>query len=134
MYLNYIYAVFQGKDRGCLLQSKVKHNVCYLIFEEQDILNHGFVNLLQKKIYLKAMLLKFNFVVSNTILDKKDPISLYTVPYDYILLLPNIYLSNIALLFPETFTMIILSTKMEKYTSNTQTHILSLNVNSTVYV
>ena len=129
MYLNYIYAVFQGKDRGCLLQSKVKHNVCYLIFEEQDILNHGFVNLLQKKIYLKALLLKFNFVVSNTILDKKDPISLYTVPYVYIL--PNIYLSNIALLFPETFTMIILSTKMEKYTSNT--HILSLNLNSIVY-
>ena len=102
------------------------------IFEEQDILNHGLA--FQKKIYLKAMLLKFNFVVSNTILYKKDPISMYTVPYDYILLLPNIYLSNIALLFPETFTMIILSTKMEKYTSNTQTHILSLILKSTVYV
>ena len=102
------------------------------IFEEQDILNHGLA--FQKKIYLKAMLLKFNFVVSNTILDKKDPISLYTVPYVYIL--PNIYLSNIALLFPETFTMIILSTKMEKYTSNTQTHILGsldLDFNNTVY-
>ena len=57
------------------------------IFEEQDILNHGFAKLLKKKIYLKALLLKFNFVVSNTILDKKDHISLYvqyTLPYIYI--------------------------------------------------
>ena len=54
-------------------------------FEEQDILNHGFA--LQKKIYLKTMLFKFNFVVSNTILDKRAHISLYvqyTLPYIYI--------------------------------------------------
>ena len=53
------------------------------IFEEQDILNHGFAKLLIKKIYVKALLLKFNFVVSNTILYKKDHTSLYTVPYVY---------------------------------------------------